>query len=430
MRAASAQFTVTPRLHDVGHGREPGCDGMLVIAFVALVVVVAVRRLGEDLARRGAADRDASVRAAVDTMVAIAGDQLGVRAEAGARELSMHRDAIGERLATMGEELSRVTDLVGVLQRDRATQHGELVQGLRETLRTTTELAGTTQALRAALANPKARGQWGERMADDVLRTAGLLEDVNYRKQRAIAGGTIPDFTFLLPRDVELHMDVKFPIDNYLRHLEATTEAERDATRSAFLRDVRNRIKELASRGYADPTTTPGFLLLFIPNESVYAFIQEHDHAAVRPRAGAGCRPVLAVHAVRGARRRPPGGRLLPARAGVRRDPRCAGRVLAAVAAVLRPRRQVGQAARHRAGHLRRAGRYPAPAARARLDEIEAIRTRRGSAAGPRRCRRRWSRPRNAGAARGPGSCSLDSVTTHRLARSAAFMRMPHGGRG
>jgi DNA recombination protein RmuC len=151
------------------------------------------------------------------------------------------------------------------------------VQGLRETLRTTTELAGTTQALRATLASPKARGQWGERMADDVLRTAGLLEGVNYRKQRAIAGGTIPDFTFLLPRDIELHMDVKFPVDNYVRHLEAASEAERDATRSAFLRDVRNRIKELASRGYADPRTTPGFLLLFIPNESVYAFIQEHD---------------------------------------------------------------------------------------------------------------------------------------------------------
>jgi DNA recombination protein RmuC len=76
-------------------------------------------------------------------------------------------------------------------------------------------------------------------------------------------------------------MDVKFPVDNYLRHLEATTDAERDATRSAFLRDVRNRIKELALRGYADPRSTPGFLLLFIPNESVYAFVQEHDHQLV-----------------------------------------------------------------------------------------------------------------------------------------------------
>ncbi|HEX2381358.1 MAG TPA: DNA recombination protein RmuC [Acidimicrobiales bacterium] len=251
--------------------------GMLVAAVAALVVAAVVRRLRDDFAQQGAADRDATVRAAVDSVVAIAADQLGVRAQAGAQELSLHRDAIGQRLTTMGDELTRVSELVGALQRDRAAQHGELVQGLRDTLRTTTELAGTTQALREALASPKARGQWGERMADDVLRAAGLLEGVNYRKQRAIAGGTIPDFTFLLPRDVELHMDVKFPVDNYLRHLEAATDAERDATCSAFLRDVRNRIKELALRGYADPRTTPGFLLLFIPNESVYAFIQEHD---------------------------------------------------------------------------------------------------------------------------------------------------------
>jgi DNA recombination protein RmuC len=252
--------------------------GALVTAICALVIVfVVVRWLREDLARQSSADREATVCAAVDTVVAVAGDQLGVRAAAGARELSLHRDAIGERLTSMGDELTRVSELVGALQLDRAAQHGELVQGLQETLRTTTELAGTTQALRAALASPKARGQWGERMADDVLRTAGLLEGVNYRKQRAIAGGTIPDFTFLLPREIQLHMDVKFPIDNYVRHLEAATDSERDAARSAFLRDVRNRIKELASRGYADPMTTPGFLLLFIPNESVYAFIQEHD---------------------------------------------------------------------------------------------------------------------------------------------------------
>ena len=38
-------------------------------------------------------------------------------------------------------------------------------------------------------------------MADDVLRLAGLVEGVNYRKQTSVAGGGIPDVTFLLPRD-------------------------------------------------------------------------------------------------------------------------------------------------------------------------------------------------------------------------------------
>ncbi len=36
-------------------------------------------------------------------------------------------------------------------------------------------------------------------------------------------------------------------------------------------------MKELTGRGYADPEHTVEFLLLFIPNESVYAFIHEQD---------------------------------------------------------------------------------------------------------------------------------------------------------
>jgi DNA recombination protein RmuC len=231
---------------------------VVVVLIVALAAVVAVR-------------------GAVDTVVSVAGEQLGTRTEAGTRELALHREAIADRLAVMGGELARVSDLVGSMQRERSQQHGQLLEGLRETVRTTGELATTTHALRQALASPKARGQWGERMADDVLRAAGMIEGVNYRKQTAIDGGTIPDVTFVLPRDVLLHMDVKFPVDNYLRHLEATNDAERAATLAAFLKDVRARIKELTTRGYADPATTAGYVLLFIPNESVYAFIQEHD---------------------------------------------------------------------------------------------------------------------------------------------------------
>ena len=66
-------------------------------------------------------------------------------------------------------------------------------------------------------------------MADDVLRMAGLVEGVNYRRQTGVAGGGIPDVTFLLPGDRVLHMDVKFPIDNYVRALEADSEAEAKA---------------------------------------------------------------------------------------------------------------------------------------------------------------------------------------------------------
>jgi DNA recombination protein RmuC len=174
-------------------------------------------------------------------------------------------------------ELSRVTELVAVLQRERAEQQGRVETRLTEIASVSARLVDTTQSLRQALANPRARGQWGERMADDVLRAAGLVEGISYRKQSATAAGTVPDFTFMLPGDRVLHMDVKFPVDNYLRYLEASSERERDQHAIAFVRDVRARVRELSGRVYIDPDGTLDEVLLFIPNEAVYAFAHQHD---------------------------------------------------------------------------------------------------------------------------------------------------------
>src|SRR3546814_14984787 len=121
--------------------------------------------------------------------------------------------------------------------------------------------------MREALASPKARGQWGERMADDVLRLAGMVAGVTYRKQTAITGGSIPDVTFLLPGGRVLHMDVKFPVDNYLRNLEAPTDAERAHTAKALLRDVKSRVNAHSVRGSLAPAQTTPDVRMFIPNQ-------------------------------------------------------------------------------------------------------------------------------------------------------------------
>jgi DNA recombination protein RmuC len=174
-------------------------------------------------------------------------------------------------LGVVREELAR-------LQESVSRSHGELRTQLATANEQTAVLGATTGALRQALANPRARGVWGERMADDVLRLSGLVEGVSYVRQRATRTGTVPDITVLLPGDRVLHVDVKFPVDNYLRHLEAVSDGERAATRDAFLRDVRARIRELTVRGYVDPAAgTLDYVVAFLPNESVYAFVHEHD---------------------------------------------------------------------------------------------------------------------------------------------------------
>jgi DNA recombination protein RmuC len=214
---------------------------------------------------------------------------LDARAQANAREMELRQgaiteqmdlrqDAISDQVRAANTELRELRELVATLRKDGAAQQGALVTRLDEVLGTNRQVAEVTGSLREALASPKARGAWGERTADDILRVAGFVEGVIYRKQKSVAGGsTIPDFTFLLPHDRVLHMDVKFPIAGYLRYLEAGSDLERQQAAKQFTKDVRQRLRELNGRRYMDPTTTVDELLVFIPNESVYCFIHEHD---------------------------------------------------------------------------------------------------------------------------------------------------------
>jgi len=173
--------------------------------------------------------------------------------------------------------LERMDGLIRELERDREAKFGELTAQLRMAGQQTAALTDTTARLRETLAGAKSRGQWGERMAEDVLRAAGLVEHVNYRKQTATGDGGIPDFTFLLPGDQVCHMDVKFPLDNYVRATEAEGDLDRQRHLKQFRHDVRQRVTELSQRQYEASEGSLDVVLLFIPNEQVYAAIFEHD---------------------------------------------------------------------------------------------------------------------------------------------------------
>ncbi len=227
----------------------------------------------------GAAQRERAemMQQTLETVLSVASSKLDDQMTVGKQVIDREHSLVADQVEGLQNELKRVGDLVTNLQQERAEQDGRLVAGMQQALAVTTTLAETTQSLRQALASPKARGQWGERMAEDVLRLAGFVDGINYSKQVQVAGGGIPDYTFNLPQERVVHMDVKFPIDNYLRWLEVDTREAKDQHLKLFRRDVRQRVKELGDRSYIDPETTVDYLLLFIPNESVYGFLHEHD---------------------------------------------------------------------------------------------------------------------------------------------------------
>ncbi len=292
-----ARFASSPAVDVTGPIYGPGMDLLAALSLVlALAAAVAVgvaigwrlaTRLGGERQRDLAEtvdlaldavrhERAETMQAALDTVLTVASSKLGDQLDAGREVIDRERGTVSDQVEGVQAELRRITALVAELQRDRAESSGRITSHLERALEVTSSLDATTRSLERALASPKARGQWGERMAEDVLAAAGFIENVNYEKQRKLATGGIPDYTFRLPQGHVVHMDVKFPIDNYLRWLDCA-ESDRGRLAKAFQRDVRDRVKELGGRCYVDPETTVDYLLLFVPNESVYGFLHEHD---------------------------------------------------------------------------------------------------------------------------------------------------------
>ncbi|MBH51921.1 MAG: recombinase RmuC [Chloroflexi bacterium] len=213
-------------------------------------------------------------------LLVLAEERLGRVTDQNRAELESRKQLIDERMNSFTQEISKMSDVVRQFEKNGAEKFGELSTGLKLFGTQTSSLTEVTSKLGEVLSSSQSRGQWGEKMAEDVLTMAGLVEGIQYTKQKRIEGGTQrPDFIFNLPEDKRLNMDVKFPLSNYMKFLE---DEKNTSHRDSFLKDVRSHIDTVASREYIDPEGgTVDCVLLFIPNESVYSFILQSDNTVI-----------------------------------------------------------------------------------------------------------------------------------------------------
>lgn len=217
-----------------------------------------------------------------ETFLKLATPQLKQVSDANDQALKERQNEIDKGLDGLRKELENVRQYVTKTDNERVRSIGEVANMVKESRTVTEALRQDTSKLSEALAGGQSRGQWGEHIADDVLRIAGFIEGVNYLRQQTTEQGNRPDFTFLLPDERTLHMDVKMPMAAFTRYLDASTDSDRDTAAKEFVRDARQRIKEVTSRDYINPDEgTLDYTLVFIPNEQVYGFIHERDPAIV-----------------------------------------------------------------------------------------------------------------------------------------------------
>jgi DNA recombination protein RmuC len=152
----------------------------------------------------GALSQDA-LKASTGELLKLAKENLDGRIQLSEKDLEGKKQLIDQNLASMKSDIQKMQELVAAFERDRSRQYGELDVQLKSAAERTSRLQETADHLRQALVSTKARGQWGERMAEDVLRLAGFVEGVNYLKQKALdAAASRPDYTFWLPQGLKV----------------------------------------------------------------------------------------------------------------------------------------------------------------------------------------------------------------------------------
>jgi DNA recombination protein RmuC len=197
----------------------------------------------------------------------------------GKKELDGKKELIDQNIESIGKtmfEVQRRIEEVGKVSGEKFTEVSTLIKKHEEV---TSKLKDTTERLGNALASSKKRGEWGERMAEDIIRLIGMVEGVNYIKQKTLdSSAGRPDYTFFMPNNLKINMDVKFPMDNYKHYLNAESEHDRKRYKDELLKNTKIMIKQLTTRDYINPTeNTVDYVIMFIPNEQVYSFINETD---------------------------------------------------------------------------------------------------------------------------------------------------------
>lgn len=212
------------------------------------------------------------------------------RADHAAREERERREQLVLRaLAPVQETLHTMQSKVDDLERDRHTQFGALAEQLRRAHETDEVLRTTTESLAGALRSGSTRGVWGETQLKRVVEAAGLTRHVDFDLQTTIssdAGDGRPDMIIRLPGDKAIAVDAKVPLDAYLEAsaIPPTASGADAARRSALLakhvKAVRAHVDALAKKEYwAGLSSSPEFVVCFVPSESLLAAALEEDPA-------------------------------------------------------------------------------------------------------------------------------------------------------
>lgn len=181
----------------------------------------------------------------------------------------------------------KLTEFQGQVQQvyvNEGKDRTALAEQVKQLMALNNQLSKDAHNLTSALkGQSKTQGNWGELILEKVLEASGLRRgheyDVQESHTRADGSRAQPDVVVHLPEERHLIIDAKMSLNAYEEHVNAETEAQREAALRRHLDSVRAHIKDLAEKNYQQlyGLQSLDFVLMFIPIEPAFMLAIAHD---------------------------------------------------------------------------------------------------------------------------------------------------------
>ena len=197
-------------------------------------------------------------------------------------DLEKRQEAIHQTVEPVGLALKAFNERVEKIEERRTQTDASLKQQLQQLAESQVQLSRTTGSLVQALRAPQVRGQWGEMQLRRTVEMAGMINRVDFLEQASVdsADGQRqrPDMLINLPNGRQVVVDSKVPLAAYLDALQSDNPDVQKERMISHARHIRDHIKGLSAKSYwTQFDNAPEFVVLFIPNETIFSAALEQD---------------------------------------------------------------------------------------------------------------------------------------------------------